>query len=199
MYKPELLIFIIFILINFYLYLSTYLYTKLISIILMKKSFVIGAIILGIVAIGIAYWMISPLFIVLEADEASPVVDNNENVNEEDSNGEESNIDIIEAQIIKQGELIASAHDVAGKVLIIDGNGKKTLRFEDFDTVNGPDLRIYLSTDTGIDDFVDLGEIKATKGNVNYELSEDIDLEKYDNVLVWCRAFRVLFSYAELG
>ena len=33
-------------------------------------------------------------------------------------------------------------------------------------------------------DFLELGEIKATKGNLNYALSGDIDTEKYNTVLV---------------
>ena len=45
---------------------------------------------------------------------------------------------------------------------------------------------------------IDLGIIKATKGNVNYEIPQDIDTTKYNKVLVWCKPFKVLFSYAEL-
>ena len=69
---------------------------------------------------------------------------------------------------------------------------------ENFETINGPDLFIYLSKDLTNKDFVNLGEIKATKGNVNYEVNSSIDTTQYKNVLVWCRAFGVLFSYAEL-
>jgi len=46
---------------------------------------------------------------------------------------------------------------------------------------------------------IDLGEIKATKGNVNYDIPEGTDLEKYNKVLVWCVPFRVLFSYSDLN
>ena len=90
------------------------------------------------------------------------------------------------------------AHEVAGKALLISSGGGKILRFEDFETVNGPNLHIYLSTDLGDDDYIDLGEIRATKGNVNYEIDPAIDIQKYNKVLVWCVPFRVLFSYAEL-
>ena len=89
-------------------------------------------------------------------------------------------------------------HEVEGKAILIETDGEKILRFEDFDTINGPDLRIYLSSDLGDDDFVELGKIKATKGNVNYEVPGDVDISKYKYVLVWCKPFKVLFSYAEL-
>jgi len=146
----------------------------------MNKKIIIS--IVAIILVIIAYYLLSPLFIVKEANDKLP------------ENGEQT--DTLEP--ILSASLVPSAHDVSGKVSVYDIDGKRTLRFEDFDTVNGPDLFIYLATDTTAEDFVNLGEIKATKGNVNYEISNDINLEKYDTVLVWCRAFKVLFSYAEL-
>jgi len=103
-----------------------------------------------------------------------------------------------EAELISMGDFKARAHEVAGKALLISEGDKKTLRFEDFETINGPKLHIYLSTGLGNDDFIDLGKIKATKGNVNYEIPSDVDVNKYNKVLVWCVPFRVLFSYADL-
>lgn len=101
-------------------------------------------------------------------------------------------------KLLAKAPFVARAHEVEGKALLIESGGKKTLRFEDFKTVNGPDLRIYLSSNLGVGDALDLGPILATKGNVNYELPDDLDAQKYTKVLVWCRAFSVLFSYAEL-
>ena len=93
-----------------------------------------------------------------------------------------------------------SAHEVSGSVKLIREAGRGDyLRFENFETVNGPDLFIYLATDTTASDFINLCKIKATKGNVNYAIPAGTDLAKYDTVLIWCRAFRVLFSYAELN
>jgi hypothetical protein len=100
---------------------------------------------------------------------------------------------------LMRGTFKPKAHDVQGTAKIINSGGKKILRFEDFETTNGPRLHIYLSADLGASDYVDLGKIKATKGNVNYELEESVDTEKYNKVLVWCVPFKVLFSYAELS
>lgn len=102
------------------------------------------------------------------------------------------------ARNIMEGNFIPGAHEVSGKAVVIENENKKILRFENFETINGPDLFIYLSSDLDNKEFIDLGKIKATKGNVNYQLPENVDLEKYNKVLVWCRAFRILFSYAEL-
>jgi hypothetical protein len=102
------------------------------------------------------------------------------------------------ATILAQGDFHPRVHSVQGQALLIEEGSKKILRFEDFETDNGPRLHIYLSSDLGDDDFIDLGEIKATKGNVNYELPDNIDTTKYNKVLVWCVPFKVLFSYAEI-
>ena len=81
---------------------------------------------------------------------------------------------------------------------MVEENGKKLIRFENFETVNGPDVNIYLSSDLTNEDFIDLGDIKATRGNVSYKIPEGVDLDKYNKVLVWCVTFKVLFSYADL-
>ena len=102
------------------------------------------------------------------------------------------------ARLVAQGKFERRIHSVTGTALLIDEGEKKTLRFEDFETDNGPNLHIYLAADLGADDFIDLGPIKATKGNVNYEVDASIDTTRYNKVLIWCVPFRVLFSYAAL-
>lgn len=101
-------------------------------------------------------------------------------------------------RIVSEGGFTARAHEVAGKAILIEHDGKKTLRFENFETINGPNLHIYLSSNLGGDDYVDLGKIKATQGNVNYEVPANVDTGRYNKVLVWCVPFSVLFSYADL-
>ena len=50
------------------------------------------------------------------------------------------------------------------------GDGNNVLRLEDFKATNGPDLFVYLSTDKNATEFVNLGKLKASNGNQNYEL-----------------------------
>lgn len=101
-------------------------------------------------------------------------------------------------QLLAQGDFMRRFHSVEGRALLIQDGNTQIVRFEDFQTDNGPRLHIYLSADLGADDFIDLGQIKATKGNVNYALPAGTDTGKYRHVLVWCKPFGVLFSYAEL-
>lgn len=103
-----------------------------------------------------------------------------------------------QATFVAGGNFMRRFHSVEGRALLIKNESETVVRFEDFRTDNGPRLHIYLSADLGADDFVDLGPIKATKGNVNYMIPAGTDTGKYRYVLVWCKPFGVLFSYAEL-
>ena len=90
-------------------------------------------------------------------------------------------------------------HDAQGDAYTIPlDDGSNVLRLENFESTNGPDLFVYLATDDNASEFVNLGELKANKGNQNYDIPEGTDLEKYNKVLIWCKAFSVLFGSAEL-
>ena len=90
-------------------------------------------------------------------------------------------------------------HDAQGDAYTIPlEDGSNVLRLENFKSTNGPDLFVYLATDDNASDFVNLGELKANKGNQNYEIPEGTDLTKYNKVLIWCKAFSVLFGSAEV-
>jgi hypothetical protein len=177
----------------------------------MKKLWVI-LIVGALIALPVAWYLISPLWRVVEVDEASPLIKDAMDSMDAATKAEfEAAVKEMSKEIMvmddelpspavaAQGEFKPRAHDVMGRALLIDDAGKKILRFEDFDTVNGPDLHIYLSSELGDEDFIDLGKIKATKGNVNYELPDGIDTKKYNKVLVWCKPFGVLFSYSVLS
>ncbi len=162
----------------------------------MKKSIWL-IVIIAIIILPIAWYLISPIFKTTELNEESPIKTELEMTNEEII--ESSDLMPQSAQILSQGVFKPNAHEVKGKALLINDNNKKIIRFEDFETINGPDLYIYLSSSLDDKDFIDLGKIKATKGNVNYEIPEGIDTEKYNKVLIWCVPFKVLFSHAELN
>jgi len=185
----------------------------------MKKAWLL---IIALVVFAVTAWyLVSPAFRVIEVDEPlpAPVLEIEEPevkdalaamTQEEKAEFDEAVAamadqvmimdDIMPSgpSILSEGEFMKHFHEVEGVAHVIQSNGDLTLRFEDFETLNGPGLYIYLSSDLGDDDFVDLGKIKATKGNVNYEVPPGTDLEKYNKVLIWCRPFGVLFSYAEL-
>jgi hypothetical protein len=90
-------------------------------------------------------------------------------------------------------------HNAEGmaKVIPLD-DGSMILRLENFKATNGPDLYVYLATDNSASDFVNLGRLKGNIGNQNYDIPEGTDFSRYTTVLIWCKAFSVLFGSAEL-
>jgi hypothetical protein len=90
-------------------------------------------------------------------------------------------------------------HNAEGlaKVIQLD-DASMILRLENFRATNGPDLYVYLATDNSASDFVDLGRLEGNIGNQNYDIPEGTDFSKYDTVLIWCKAFSVLFGSAKL-
>ncbi len=79
------------------------------------------------------------------------------------------------------------------------------MRFENLETSNGPDLRVYLSEVPAGDDwyaygerYVDLGSLKGNIGDQNYEVPDDVDLDRYVSAVIWCRRFAVGFGVAPL-
>ena len=83
-------------------------------------------------------------------------------------------------------------------MFVIENESGTTIRYEDFETLNGPDLFVYLSKDRDATEFVNLGRVRGTMGNINYEVPEGVNISEYPYVLTWCRAFRVLFNSAEI-
>jgi hypothetical protein len=85
--------------------------------------------------------------------------------------------------------------------LIETAPGQFTLRLEDFAVRNGPDLYVYLSPDaTGYaEGAIELGRLKADRGNQNYAVPPGSDLAKVASVVIWCKQFAVLFATAEFS
>jgi hypothetical protein len=97
-------------------------------------------------------------------------------------------------------------HATTGRARVIaTAGGRRYVRFEDFETSNGPALKVYLSAapasgpgDSFDDRFVDLGELKGNVGSQNYAIPADVRLDGYRSVVVWCKRFSVPFAAAAL-
>lgn len=91
-------------------------------------------------------------------------------------------------------------HNAEGVAKVIQfEEGTYLLRLKNFLSTNGPDLYVYLSTDKTNTDVVNLGKLKGNIGNQNYPIPSGTDLTKYNNVVIWCRPFSVLFGSAQLS
>jgi len=114
----------------------------------------------------------------------------------------------MEIMSVAMGDFIGRSHPGSGQALVLtDGSDQRFLRFEQFETDNGPDLNVYLAAGVSADgdagrfddDFIDLGDLKGNIGAQNYEIPVGVDLDTYDTVVVWCVRFGVAFTAADLS
>ena len=90
-------------------------------------------------------------------------------------------------------------------ILAHQEDGSTILRLQDLDAANGPDLFVYVtehpdpkSSEELHQGGHNLGTLKATNGSFNYTLDPSIDTSKIKSVVIYCRAFSVIFSTAKL-
>ena len=190
--------------------------------------------IIAVIAIIIATYTISPLFINTTIDEPLPdtrtnigfdefmklsederatigkvmtkeekdnimsvFAQDNVTVKDEITRSENQTNDMLIGNLIDAGD---GFHMASGQIKVLQSqNGTQILRIENLDVTNGPDLYVYLATDTTAKDFVSLGRLKGNMGNQNYPIPENIDFEKYNTLLIWCQAFSTLFGSSKLS
>ena len=162
-----------------------------------KRNLIIGV---ACVAMAIAWYAFRPelLFINKTVNEELPVV----------QAGSISMAKGSEPMVLAKGEFRGLAHETKGQATVHQlGDGKRVLRLTGFETSNGPDVHVYLvAAEVAKDNatvkqagFIDLGSLKGNKGDQNYEVPADADLNKYQSVSIWCARFGVNFGAATLG
>ena len=121
----------------------------------------------------------------------------NVTINNEMTISENQANDMLAGNLIDAGD---GFHMASGQIKVLQSqDGTQILRIENLDVTNGPDLYVYLATDTTAKDFVSLGRLKGNMGNQNYPIPENTDFEKYNTVLIWCQAFSTLFGSSKLS
>lgn len=174
-------------------------------------------IVFGIVGVLFAYWTISPLFIETVVDEKPTVSlsDTSQRENEEVNTPSVIQIDTdgrlqpipserISAPVLQevQPRVLSGtfrdadpSHRASGMVYL----SGQDVSLVDFVSTNVPDARVYLANDTDAQGgFVDLGKLKGSRGNQNYSVPSNIDIDDYKYVLIWCRAFSILVGSAQI-
>lgn len=168
-----------------------------------RQTWVLGLAVLG----GIGWYAFRPelLFVRTHVNEAAPMA---EPAVETAMGGMSAATEgAAPAPALLRGSFHSVAHETHGSAAIIRAaDGRLVLRLTDFTTSNGPDVRIYLvaAPDAGDDasvtqaGFVELGKLKGTDGDQNYDVPAGLDLGKYRAVTIWCRRFSVNFATAPL-
>ena len=86
-------------------------------------------------------------------------------------------------------------------------DGSHVLRLEEFSVTNGPDLYVLLAnhSDPATSDAlhsqttVELERLKGNRGSQNYLIPASVDLASLGSVIIYCKAFSVIFSVAPLN
>jgi hypothetical protein len=160
----------------------------------MKKKVWIGV---GVFVLGVAWYAFRPelLFINKSVSETFPVA----------SVAANTDSTIAPKQLVT-GQFKGYAHETQGNADVFQVNGKRVLRLTNFKTSNGPDVHVYLVAAPDAKDdatikqagFVDLGSMKGNMGDQNYDVPDNVDLDKYQAVTIWCARFNVNFATAPL-
>lgn len=85
-------------------------------------------------------------------------------------------------------------------------NGQLSLSLSNFQTIPGPDLKVWLikaanvqnSDDVKASEYVSLGALKSPDGDQEYAIPADVKVDDYKSVAIWCEQFGVLFTTADL-
>jgi hypothetical protein len=170
-------------------------------------AWLVGALLTLAALSAVVWYLASPLFVRTYSNEAVPAPASSVNP----SGGFPSATGVLNEaspsvgpRVIRSGELgyVDAIHNGKGPVQIVDVGGRRFVRFEDVMLTNAPDVHVYLSRETGgrwaEETSLYLGALKATNGSFNYELPATTDEATYQSVVVWCRAFGVLITWADL-
>ncbi|WP_082953189.1 DM13 domain-containing protein [Mycobacterium sp. E3251] len=147
---------------------------------------------IAVVGVPVALWWLQPwkLLIRITADESLPPG----------------------VQTTRCGEFTGRIHRTSGVArLVILADGAQILRLENLHTTFGPGLRVWLS-DAPVDHacfpwrkfahgtHIDLGRLRANRGNAGYAVPNDADADAdaLSSVILWCERFRVPFGAAQL-
>ena len=105
------------------------------------------------------------------------------------------------------GTFVSREHETTGTVRVLRLPDERVIvRFEGFETSNGPVLVVWLSQNTaeGDDDAFDdhyfsLGPLKGNVGDQNYVVPPEVDPTGWTSLVVWCDRFNVSFGAADLA
>lgn len=155
-----------------------------------------GIITLLILAIG---WAVLPNFVDYEVNESAEEVRGNRLQDD----AQDTNTDKVDE--INQSDYVeytgafegVEGHTATGAVTVFPTTEANYIRFDDNTNIqNGPDLYVYVGDSSGPKQ--EIARLKGNVGGQNYELPEDIAIDSFDTVWIWCKAFSVDFAKATL-
>ncbi|WP_172803711.1 DM13 domain-containing protein [Actinoalloteichus hymeniacidonis] len=110
--------------------------------------------------------------------------------------------------VLAGGEFVSQEHATSGTAEIIElADGSRIVRLTDLASSDGPDLRVAITDQEAGGDWFkyrdnryhELGVLKGTHGNQNYEVPAELDLDGLSSVVIWCHRFSVAFGSAPVS
>lgn len=111
------------------------------------------------------------------------------------------------APVLAQGQFYEIENPGSGTAVIYAlADGRRILRLEDFETVATTDLFVWLSEavdprtseDAASAGYVNVGPLKSTLGNQNYEIPADVATDGLRSIIIWCEPVRMAYTAAAL-
>ncbi len=185
-----------------------------------------AGLVVGLPVVAFGWWLIAPLFLDTEVDEAFPLTENAAIPAGISRSEAETVMMTMEKMETEVDEAMPKEMMEASDVVLKFGNfrdgdsfhkgegtasiyrladGVQVLRLEEFKVTNGPDLRVLLvkhSNPEGRSDldagYEELGKLKGNIGNQNYTIPDSLDVDEYGSIVIYCKPFQVVFSVAPL-
>ena len=185
----------------------------------------IALLVLGLVVLiaggGVSWWLFSPLFFHNTGSDANPFANSAPAATSTSAStpgasttpvtGNNGPLILATGKFIDTGATngngLANDHGSGNVTIGKTTDGKYVIHLDHLNVTNGPDLHVYLDSQSNPSDpnqvkhdGTDLGLLSATEGSVNVTVLEDIgaNLAKYHSVVILCKTFTVIFTVAPL-
>lgn len=100
------------------------------------------------------------------------------------------------------GEVRPAGHSASGRARVVElaAGGRVLTLSDDFEIDPGPEVRVYLvpDPDRPTEGVEDLGELKGSKGDQQYEIPDGVDVFEHRHVVFWCVPFTQTLATAKL-
>lgn len=87
-------------------------------------------------------------------------------------------------------------YDAGGQTTVYVSGKSTFLRLQDFGIASGIDQKLYLTKDGTVDTGIEIGSLRASQGDQNYDIS-GIDHDTYSILVIYSKPFGLYYGYAK--
>lgn len=112
---------------------------------------------------------------------------------------------VADQSLVSSGKFVTVKKQSTGSAQIITKEGKRYLELSsDFSTGDGPDVKVVLYRQAIVPEAIDEGSyvtlapLQQFEGKQLFAIPDDINLEDYASIALWCKQLNITFGYAPL-